>query len=548
MKKILQLSILLLSVYLSAQEPVLVRHDFPGSNRFSKGNYRNLTVVNNTLFFVTDDGNVGSELFKSDGTEAGTVLVKDIYPGAGQSKSSKPTGMISFNNQLFFFAYIGDTNNPNSDLWKSDGTEEGTVKIKEVTLGFSGSRIVIENTLYFEGRTKHSGDELWKTDGTAEGTVLVKTINPNETNKLGNFVEFKNLLYFSADDNSTGSELWKSDGTVAGTVMIKDINSGATGSSIDNMRVVGDELFFSADDGTNGAELWKTDGTEAGTVLVKDIKLGASGSSLNYFRNFNGALYFSANDGTHGAELWKSDGTEAGTVMLKDIRVGSVNFSTNSSPKDLIVAGNKLYFIADDGLTGTELWKSDGTEAGTVLIEDKYPGRNGGANNNTLVAYGDYIIYKGYSKDFGQEPWISDGTIAGTKMLKDINPGKFFEGKLQIARGRITNNNIFYFTEYDGVNGSEPSLWKLNLNTLSLKEPLNSLDKVSIYPNPTSDVLNFKVDNQQIKEVKIYNLMGKEVFKTFEKENINISQLSSGMYLVHIKTETNTFTKKIIKK
>ena len=98
-------------------------------------------------------------------------IFEDIYPGAGRSKSSKPSGMISFNNQLFFFAYIGDTNNPNSDLWKSDGTEAGTVKIKEVTLGFSESRIVIGNTLYFEGRTKNSGDELWKTDGTEPGTI-----------------------------------------------------------------------------------------------------------------------------------------------------------------------------------------------------------------------------------------------------------------------------------------------------------------------------------------------------------------------------------------
>ncbi|MFK8058918.1 MAG: ELWxxDGT repeat protein [Polaribacter sp.] len=555
MKKLFTLIFTLTTLLFFAQEPELVRHDYPGKDRYNKGNFRNLAVVGNTMFFVTNDGVIGNELYKTDGTEAGTVLVKDIRPNAG---SSNPESLITFNNQLFFSAIDGTSNEigKSSALWKSDGTEEGTIKIKD-RIGISGNKIVIGNTLYFESKSTDSNQNnaLWKTDGTEEGTVFIKVTDTKSANFLGNFTAFNDKLVFTGHNNAYGKELWISNGTEAGTVLVKDINPGSTfdGSGISNITKLDNQLFFIANDGTHGAELWKTDGTAAGTVLVKDIRPGATGSELNYLRSFNGALYFSANDGTHGIELWKSDGTAAGTVMLKDIRVGSVNFSSNSYPKDLIVAGNTLYFIADDGLTGNELWKSDGTEAGTVLIEDKNPGRNGGANNNTLVAYGDYIIYKGYSKDYGQEPWISDGTALGTRMLKDINPGKLFEGKLQIARGRITSNNIFYFTEYDGVNGKEPSLWKLDLNTLSIKKEFKTnFTKVNIYPNPTSNILNLKIDNQQIKSIKIFNLLGKEVMHLSSENNliekVNISQLSSGMFIIQIKTEQALFTKKIIKK
>ena len=178
-----------------------------------------------------------------------------------------------------------------------------------------------------------------------------------------------NTLYFMANDGTNGVELWKSDGTASGTLMVKDINVGGSGfhwAHGGSLTAVGNTLFFHADDGIHGIELWKSDGTASGTVMVKDINNGSYDSigtgSVTNFTAIGNTLYFQANDGytIHGNELWKSDGTASGTVMVKDIRSGPAA----SNPSHLTMVGSTLFFSANDG-TSTKLWKSDGTTSGT---------------------------------------------------------------------------------------------------------------------------------------------------------------------------------------
>ena len=274
-----------------------------------------LTNADGTLFFSAIDGVHGRELWKSDGTAAGTVLVKDIAPGISDSF---PDELINVNGTVFFAA--------------NDGT---------------------------------TGNELWKSDGTAAGTVLVKDINLGSgRSDPSDFVNVNGTLFFSAFDSVDGDELWKSDGTTAGTVMVKDIRPGAAlSSSPDFLTNVNDTLFFAADDGMHGFELWKSDGTSAGTVMVKDIEPGPDPSNPGPMVNVNGTLFFQAFDSMHGLELWKSDGTAAGTVLVKDINPGS----GDSSPDSLTNVNGVLEFYAFDGQS-EGLFRSDGTAAGTIEL------------------------------------------------------------------------------------------------------------------------------------------------------------------------------------
>ena len=355
--------------------------------------------VGGTLFFAATDTSHGSELWKSDGTDAGTVLVKDINPGLGSSYFAP---LANVNGTLFFAA---DDGIHGVELWKSDGTGAGTVLVKDINPGAEsgpvryGSASSINGTLFFSANDGVNGIELWKSDGTEAGTMLVKDVKPGfyagpfgslyNDSYPRDLTDVNGTLFFSADDGLHGPELWKSDGTEAGTVLVKDIRPGFNpnpffgfpfpyGSSLGRLTNWNGTLFFSADDGVHGQELWKSDGTETGTVVVKDVGPGPA-SGIQFYGSLpilNGNMYFSANDGDNGFELWKSDGTESGTVMVKDINLRpysgplGYNVSYGSRPQQLINVNGTLFFTADDGLHGTELWKSDGTEAGTMLVKD----------------------------------------------------------------------------------------------------------------------------------------------------------------------------------
>ena len=151
------------------------------------------------------------------------------------------------------------------------------------------------------------------------------------------------------------------------------------GAGPSNLTNVNGTLFFTADDGTTRRRsCGRATAPPPAPSLVKDINPGGAGSYPSDLTNVNGTLFFTANDGTHGRELWKSDGTAAGTVLVKDINPGSAS----SYPSNLTNVNGTLFFSANDGTHGLELWKSDGTAAGTVLVKDINPGSAGSYPSN----------------------------------------------------------------------------------------------------------------------------------------------------------------------
>jgi ELWxxDGT repeat protein len=384
--------------------------------------------------------------FTARGRADGAFLVKDIYPGL---RSGSPDGMFSVNNTVFFRSYCESVYGVG--FWKSDGTPQGTVMLRDASpMNFAK----LGNLVVFI-----SGNVPYRSDGTAAGTFALSSGIGAYT-----FLCVNDVLFFQYSDRDSsrpppwslfGSELWRSDGTPANTYMVKDINPGTADSYAAPVADVNGVLFLYADDGVHGMELWKSDGTEAGTVLVKDINPGASGSMntspYGTYAEFQGQFFFAATDGIHGYELWKSDGTASGTVMVKDMNLGSAGGFINQTG-EFTKAGGKLFFRATDGVHGIELWVSDGTEQGTHVVRDINPGPDSGYGYN-LVALRDFLCFTAYSPDYGYELWRSDGTEGGTYLVKDTWPGPSsgWPTVTVYAQGRI------YFRGNDGVYG--PEVW-----------------------------------------------------------------------------------------
>jgi ELWxxDGT repeat protein len=280
-------------------QPRLVKDIYPGPGGSSPQDF---AYAGSTLFFLAYDPDHGGELWKSDGTADGTVMVKDIVPGPG---SSFPDSLVAFGERVLFSTYTFDDESV-IGLWISDGTEAGTMQIKPEA--GDPDIVVAGNRAFLSGWTPDTGFELWVTDGTVAGTHPIDALpGPEGLEPWSWRAALGNNLIFTATNPSVPGhfEPWISDGTVEGTRLLKDIEPGPLGTGPRQHTVVGDLVFFSAWDSAHGDELWVTDGTTEGTRLVKDINRGPASASPGYLRSIRGVLYLRANDELHGFEPWK---------------------------------------------------------------------------------------------------------------------------------------------------------------------------------------------------------------------------------------------------
>jgi ELWxxDGT repeat protein len=378
---------------------------------FSKPSH--LTRVGNQLFFYAGNtGNATYDLWKSDGTQSGTVRVKDLDSTYFQSSMQASK---EWNNKLVFTTWTSS----GKRLWISDGTSAGTFVLKTVVEN-AGTFDYLNlystpQSIYFTASSLANGTELWKSDGTPAGTTVVQDLLPGARgSNPKNIITAGNTLYYSADDGN-GAALWMLDSPASPMTMIKDILPGAGNPNISSLIWVNGKLLFQANDGIHGDELWASDGTAEGTAMVENLTIPYTSGHYE-FTEFAGYYYFVTDDGVHGEEIWRTDGTAAGTHLFKEFYPGL----NGSYPRNFTVAGNVMYFTARDPHNGYSLWKTDGTVTGTNIL------KNIDQSNTTidqLMFDGTRLFFTAYDSTHGSELWTSDGTTAGTTLLTDIYAG-----------------------------------------------------------------------------------------------------------------------------
>lgn len=366
---------------------------------------------------------------------------------------------ITIGNRLFF---AGNTSLQGDELWVTDGTDEGTQQLTNINpLSDSAPSYFhdLGGTLLFFANDGANGIELWRSDGTQAGTRLVHDINP-----AGDAVSFPqpvvlgDYLLFEATDGESGRELWRSDGTSAGTELVLDINPGAEGSNPYEIQKISESLaVLGAQTAEEGIELWVTDGTTANTLLIADSNPGTENSLppgwFRYFATHDGYAYYRGTEGANGFELWRTNGTAAGTHMVRDLQPGEADGVANSP--NLAAAGTKVFYQANDGSTGLEVFSSDGTETNTELLLDINPSGDSlpAGASYSFTSYADVVYFRASNGVDDIELWRTDGTGAGTAMVKNISPSA-----ASTPAGFFIFKNQLFFAASDDTRGRE--LWQ----------------------------------------------------------------------------------------
>jgi ELWxxDGT repeat protein len=486
-------------------------------------------------------------------------LFKDLVPGMSGSYAagSYPQGFTNVKGTMYFY---GNEGSPTSafDLFKTDGTAAGTVVVKSAIIPYTtfGSPINyfsdFNGTVVFATNTNNVGFQLWKTDGTSSGTAAIKTFT-NATHGANSFPQrfttVGSTLYFSAD-NGNGVELWKSDGTTAGSSEVIDLYPGSYsggGSTFQNSGLVDGapfigfmgKVYFVGANGSTPPAIYSSDGTASGT---KSFFFGSG--IIDFFTVFNNTLYF---DDDHG-NVYKTDGLSP-----------AVQITGVTGVKNSLILNNKLYF------SGTNLYSSDGTlikanagiikgalqssfyteyDHGYPVVSEYYKsdGTVAGTSASTFNVVGtasfDTINGKMY-KWHGPEHvyplasntalWVTDGTDAGTKTIPVPTVGFY-----------VLNKMLFY-QNYEAATGSELWVYDPSIVT-SIDKVTESKGLVKLFPNPSSGQITIDLNGSDISgncKFALLNSLGQLVKETTlsDKTRMDVQNLPQGFYFYQIQNK-----------
>jgi ELWxxDGT repeat protein len=480
--------------------------------------FTELAVSDGVVYFDAMSLPTGRELWRSDGTPEGTFLAAEVRPGP---QDSDPTSIVAAGGHVYFStlpsagapggiyrvtatpatphllkasnslsgvslvalpsrlvaADASPTAPPGGQtLYAADDGGDSLLKLRDVPTRFPTGAVrpgLLGDTAYLVGvgvQDLVDGEgsmELWKTDGTPDGTAPVRQFRerpvPNWFVPEQPF-SFGSTLFFAATGDGAGNELWKSDGTADGTSRVANIEHSTTGASNPSTVLeLNGRYVFAAEDADHGYELWTSDGTAAGTHLLTEVSPGRRGGVVTDARLsasgmaesrpgivWNGRLYFAADDRVHGVELWATDGTAAGTVLLADLEPGPAS----STPRQFTVFNGRLYFTATTAALGEELWSTDGTAGGTALFREFNPGPNGSEIQGLYPADG--VMYFGaFDGIHGPGLWKTDGSREGTVVVKEVPLG---QAAVDVQVQPVVVGRVLYYVAYDDAHGQE--LWR----------------------------------------------------------------------------------------
>jgi len=586
------------------------------------------------LYFTAVRAAEGRELWRTDGTPGGTTLVKDIVPGTGDSNYPEKYELTSSGSYLLFMAR---TPASGVELWRSDGTGPGTVLLKDINAGVDSSNartfLLFNNIVLFQATDATHGDELWRTDGTPGGTTLLKDINVGTGSStqieilpgfnvavFQGFHIFNNHLYFVAYDGTSAGQVWGTDGTTANTFLVKDIVPTANPFPIillSDAINLPNKFIFPVSDQDTRSELWESNGTPGGTVLFKEFLPATPGFPVIFLPfvftggSFSQPLFqgdkffFSAGTAPEGNELWISDGvdgTAAHTHIVRDINPGT-DASDPGTPGSYLYTTTDLFFPANNGTNGVELWRSNGTAGngtttGTFMVKDI----NINPVPDNADPFLDFFIVNGHIlfeatdgddatetdlfavdgsftplplklTDFTVIPKNKDALLQWSTaqeqnsknftIQRSYNAQHFENIGIVPAAGNSSNRHAYSFTDAGIVNSGKSIVYyrllisdndgKLaNSTVISLKLRGNSHWNVNLLSNPVRDNVNVILSGiTGAVRLSIHDMNGKTIYtKSLQNVNGQISLpaiLQKGVYILEAETNNERKSLKFVK-